>query len=133
MSEDSVRNDQSTAPGSPTPADVTPVTGTKSNGSGNGAAKPSRPSVVPLSFKDKQALQRAYMPFMKGGGLFLPTAQPYEMNEEIFLLVTLPGSKKSLPVPGTVVWQNPSTAATGKQCWRLTCSPWWEVHEIRAF
>ena len=88
-----------------------PVNGT----AGNGAGKGGRPSVVPLQFKDKESLQQAYMQFTKGGGLFLPTTVPYNMNEEIFLLVTLPGSKKSLPVPGKVVWQHPSTAAEGKQ------------------
>ena len=84
----------------------------KNSVQGNGA---SRPSVVPLNYVDKDSLQRAYMSFVKGGGLFLPTNLEYEMNEELFLLVTLPGSNKALPVPGTVVWQSPSSAADGRK------------------
>lgn len=82
------------------------------NAPGNGN---NRPSVIPLNYPDKDTLQRAFMSFVKGGGLFLPTNVPYEMNEEIFLLVSLPGSKKALPVPGTVVWQSPSSSADGRR------------------
>jgi type IV pilus assembly protein PilZ len=84
----------------------------QANAKGNGN---SRPSVVPLNYPDKDTLQRAYMSFVKGGGLFMPTNVSYEMNEEIFLLVSLPGSKKALPVPGTVVWQSPSSSADGRR------------------
>ena len=44
-----------------------------------------------------------------------PSPVSYQMNEEIFLLVTLPGSKKALPVPGIVVWQSPSSASDGRK------------------
>ena len=37
------------------------------------------------------------------------------MNEEIFLLVTLPESDKPIPVPGIVVWKTPAKAVDGKQ------------------
>lgn len=69
----------------------------------------SRPSVVPLEYKDRKSLQKAYMPFVKGGGLFVPTTTTYQMNEEVFLLVTLPDDGKPKPVPGVVVWQSPSS------------------------
>ena len=75
----------------------------------------NRPSVVSLNYPDKKALQRAYMSFLKGGGLFLPTLSQRDMNEEIFLLVTLPNARKPIPVPGTVVWKTPSGADDGKQ------------------
>ena len=68
----------------------------------------NRPAVVPLSYPDKKALHKAYMPFMKNGGLFLPTAQHYEMGDEIFLLVSLPDNNKAIPVPGSVVWRTPA-------------------------
>lgn len=78
----------------------------------NGA---SRPSVIPLTYPDKDSLQKAYMPFVKGGGLFLPTTSGYQLNEEIFLLVTLPDSKNSLPVPGQVIWQTPAGSVDGRR------------------
>lgn len=76
---------------------------------------PGRPSVISLSYPDKKSLQKAYMPFLKGGGLFLPTSTLRDMNEEIFLLVTLPESDKPIPVPGVVVWKSPAKAVDGKQ------------------
>ncbi len=93
--------------------------GTVNNSSGgrevNGKASSGaqRPSVVPLIYVDKDSLHRAYMPFFKSGGLFIPTSKSYPMNEEMFLLVTLPGSKNPLPVPGKVAWITPSGAADG--------------------
>jgi type IV pilus assembly protein PilZ len=96
--------------------------------SSNGAAKPngkngsdaasngaSRPAVVPLNYADKGSLHKSYMPFIKGGGLFMPTSNAYQMNDEIFLLVTLPGAKKAIPVPGKVVWISPSDSGDGKK------------------
>jgi type IV pilus assembly protein PilZ len=74
----------------------------------------SRPSVVSLNYPDRKSLQKAYMSFLKMGGLFLPTTTQRDMNEEIFLLVTLPQSEKPIPVPGTVVWKSPAGAVDGK-------------------
>jgi len=75
----------------------------------------SRPSVVSLNYPEKKALHKAFMPFLKGGGLFLPTTQKYELNDEIFLLVTLPDANKAIPVPGAVVWKTPPGAQDGRR------------------
>lgn len=87
----------------------------ESNGKESGAVPPSRPSVIPLTYPDKTSLYKAYISFTKGGGLFVPTTRGYQMNEEVFLLVTLPDSKKSLPVPGAVIWQTPPSAMDGRK------------------
>ena len=55
------------------------------------------------------------MPFAKGGGLFFPTTNSYEMNQEVFLLVTLPNGKDALPVPGMVVWRTPAGAMDSRR------------------
>jgi len=81
------------------------------NGKASNGAQ--RPSVVPLIYADKDSLHKAYMPFFKGGGLFIPTVKTYPMNDEVFLLVTLPGSKNALPVPGKVKWITPLGSADG--------------------
>ena len=75
----------------------------------------SRPSVIPLSYPDKNSLQKAYMPFTKGGGLFFSTSVKYQLKDEIFLIVTLPGADKGLPVAGSVVWITPSGAMDGRK------------------
>lgn len=74
------------------------------------AAGNARPSVIQLGYKDKTGLQRAYMAFVKGGGLFFPTTASYGINDEVFLLVRLPDSEKPISVPGIVVWQSPGGA-----------------------
>ena len=66
-----------------------------------------RPAVLSLTIKDKNALYAAYMPYLKGGGLFIPTSKPYRMGEEVFMLLTLLHEKEKLPVAGTVVWMTP--------------------------
>ena len=101
-------------PGKVTELESVKTGGNKKPGttSKNGA---NRPSVIPLIYPDKESLQQAYMPFLKGGGLFFPTKDVYPMSEEIFLLVTLPDTKNTLPVPGTVVWQTPGGAMDNRK------------------
>ena len=74
---------------------------------------PGLPPIVPLRFPDKDSLQKAYMNFLKTGGLFFSTTHNYRLQEEVFLLVTLPGGKKPVPLPGTVVWRSPSSSVDG--------------------
>jgi len=46
-------------------------------------------SVLSLTIRDKGSLHTSYMPFVKGGGLFIPTSRQYQMGEEVFMLLTL--------------------------------------------
>lgn len=69
-----------------------------------------RPGVLSLSIKERSALFAAYMPFIKGGGLFIPTTKQYRMGEEIFMLLTLMDDPAKLPVSGKVVWVTPAGA-----------------------
>lgn len=66
-----------------------------------------RPGVLSLSIKEKSALFAAYMPFIKGGGLFIPTNKHYKMGEDVFMLLTLMDDPAKLPVSGKVVWITP--------------------------
>ena len=66
-----------------------------------------RPTVLSLTIKDKSALYAAYMPFLKTGGLFVPTNKTYRMGEEVFMLLTLLEDQQKLPVAGRVVWITP--------------------------
>jgi type IV pilus assembly protein PilZ len=54
------------------------------------------------------------MPFIKNGGLFIPTAKPYKLGDEVFMLLTLMDSKEKLPVAGRVVWITPKGAQGNK-------------------
>jgi type IV pilus assembly protein PilZ len=80
------------------------------NAAVNDVAAPVRPGVLSLSIKERSALFAAYMPFIKGGGLFIPTNKSYKMGEEVFMLLTLMDDPARLPVSGKVVWLTPSGA-----------------------
>jgi len=67
----------------------------------------NRPTVLSLTIKDRSALYAAYMPFIKGGGLFIPTNRSYKIGEEVFMLLTLLDEREKLPVAGKVVWMTP--------------------------
>lgn len=84
------------------------------NAAVNEVAAPVRPGVLSLSIKEKSALFAAYMPFIKGGGLFIPTNKSYRMGEEVFMLLTLMDDPARLPVSGKVVWLTPSGAHGGR-------------------
>ncbi|MCA1979054.1 MAG: PilZ domain-containing protein [Thiobacillus sp.] len=73
-----------------------------------------RPGVLSLSIKEKSALFAAYMPFVKGGGLFIPTSKTYKMGEEVFMLLSLMEDPAKLPVSGKVIWISPSGAHGGR-------------------
>lgn len=73
-----------------------------------------RPGVLSLSIKEKSALFAAYMPFIKGGGLFIPTNKSYKMGEDVFMLLTLMDDAAKLPVSGKVVWVTPAGAHGGR-------------------
>ena len=66
-----------------------------------------RQGILSLAIKDRGALYNAYMPFVKGGGLFVPTAKKYNLADEVFILLTLMDEKDRLPVAGKVIWITP--------------------------
>ncbi len=70
----------------------------------------ARPSVLSLNINSKSALYAAYMPFIKRGGLFIPTTRHYVLGDEIFMLLTLMDEPAKLPIAGTVVWVTPAGA-----------------------
>ncbi len=69
-----------------------------------------RQGILSLAIKDKGALYNAYMPFVKGGGVFVPTTKRYNLGDEVFILLSLMDEKDRLPVAGKVVWITPTGA-----------------------
>ena len=68
----------------------------------------SRPGVLSLNIREKSALYAAYMSFLKGGGIFIPTNKSYRIGDEVFMLLSLLGDPNKLPVAGRVVWITPA-------------------------
>src|SRR5690606_8942253 len=75
-----------------------------------GTAGGARQGILSLAVKDKAQLYAAYMPYLKYGGIFVPTTKRYFLGDEVFLLLTLPESSERLPVAGKVVWVTPAGA-----------------------
>jgi type IV pilus assembly protein PilZ len=69
-----------------------------------------RQGILSLTIKDKSALYAAYMPFVQGGGLFIPTKKDYQLGEEVFMLLTLMDETEKIPVAGKIVWVTPPGA-----------------------
>ncbi len=78
------------------------------------ASAAPRPGVLSLSIKEKSALYAAYMPYLKGGGIFIPTNKPYRLGDEVFMLLSLMDDPNKLPVAGRVVWITPEGAQGNK-------------------
>lgn len=66
-----------------------------------------RQGILNLSIKDKGALYNAYMPFVKNGGLFVPTNKEYRIGDEVFILINLMEDQERIPIAGKVVWITP--------------------------
>jgi type IV pilus assembly protein PilZ len=66
--------------------------------------------ILSFAIKDKNALYAAYMPYVRNGGLFIPTSKEYRIGDEIFLLLRLMKEPERIPVAGKVVWVTPPGA-----------------------
>jgi type IV pilus assembly protein PilZ len=74
-----------------------------------------RAGMLSLSIKEKAALYAAYMPYLKNGGLFIPTARLHQMGDQVYMLLSLMEDPAKLPISGRVVWITPSGAQGSRQ------------------
>ena len=79
------------------------------------AASAPKPGVLSLAIKEKAALYAAYMPFVKGGGLFIPTNKSFKVSDEVFMLLSLLDDPVKLKVVGHVIWITPVTQGSRPQ------------------
>ena len=70
----------------------------------------ARPSVLSLNIKEKAALYAAYMPYLKTGGIFVPTHKSYTLGDEVYLLLSLMDDPAKFPIAGKVAWITPPGA-----------------------
>ncbi len=69
-----------------------------------------RNGILSLTIKDKSVLYAAYMPFIKHGGMFIPTNKNSRPGDEVFMLLNLMDEPEKIPVAGKVVWVTPRGA-----------------------
>ncbi|HAU06856.1 MAG TPA: pilus assembly protein PilZ [Gammaproteobacteria bacterium] len=69
-----------------------------------------KPGILPYHISDRATLYRSYMPYLKYGGLFVEIDKPYQLGDEIFLLLTLIDEPEKIPIAGEIVWVTPVNA-----------------------
>jgi type IV pilus assembly protein PilZ len=70
--------------------------------------------VLSLSISSRSALYAAYMPYLKNGGIFLPTVKNYALGDEVFMLLQLMDDPAKHPIQGKVAWITPAGAQRNK-------------------
>ena len=54
------------------------------------------------------------MPFLKNGGIFVPTTKAYQLGDDIYLILGLMDDSSKYPIAGKVVWVTPPGANNNK-------------------
>lgn len=67
-------------------------------------------NIVSVSLKDKTALHANYMPFIKGGGLYVATDKIFKFGDSIVISLQIASIAKKFAIPGKVVWLSPLQA-----------------------
>ena len=70
--------------------------------------------VLSINIREKAALYSAYMPFLAGGGIFVPTNRKYELGEEVFMLLSLMDNPQRIAIQGNVVWVTPEATEANR-------------------
>ena len=70
----------------------------------------NKPEPLEVTFESRSALCRAYMAFVRNGGVFVPTNRHCELGDDVNVTVTLYDSSGPVAVNGSVVWVTPNRA-----------------------
>lgn len=67
--------------------------------------QPPRPGgIINFPIRDISSLQACFMPFVLGGGLFVPSNRPVVLGDDVFVVTSLPESTERVPLTGKVIW-----------------------------
>lgn len=70
--------------------------------------------LIECIYKNEAELYQAYMPFVKGGGLFVRTKQHYPFGSRVKVMVQLPDNGEDYLVESKIVWMTPKGAQGNK-------------------
>lgn len=74
-----------------------------------------RSGILSLVLKDVESLYASYMPFVKNGGLFVPTRKDYLLGDEVFVLLELMDEPEKIPLTGKVIWVTPKGSSADRR------------------
>jgi len=66
--------------------------------------------ILKYLIKTQIELNLSYMPFIKGGGLFIPSHDKFQIGEPVTVELQLPGTDEIKMIEGLVVWITPINA-----------------------
>jgi len=74
-------------------------------------------TILKLPLNDVSALHSSYMPFVRGGAIFVPdkSTDKYKFGDEIIVSMHLKSTDKKLAIPGKVMWIAPKSCERGTQ------------------
>ena len=73
-------------------------------------------TILKLTLNDVAALHSSYMPFVRGGAIFVPTkSDVYSFGDEIIVSMHLKSTDKKLAIPGKVMWIAPESCERGTE------------------
>lgn len=79
-------------------------------------SEPVQRKILKLSLNDVAALHSSYMPFVRGGAIFVPTeSAEYKFGDEIIVSMHLKSTDKKLAIPGRVMWIAPESCERGTE------------------
>lgn len=68
--------------------------------------------ILSMTIRDIAELHSVYMPFIRNGGLFIPTSRSHQLGDEIIILLQIMEEPERVPVAGKVVWITPPQAGS---------------------
>ena len=73
-------------------------------------------TLLSLKLRDDAALHSSYMPFIRGGAIFVPSKNTdLSFGDEVVVSMHLESTNKKLAIPGKVVWIAPESCERGTQ------------------
>ncbi len=72
-------------------------------------------NVLELIISNKTSLHASYMPFLKGGGLFVPTEKDFNFGDEVIVVTNIAYLNKKIAIPGKVAWISSKSGANSQQ------------------
>jgi type IV pilus assembly protein PilZ len=79
--------------------------------------------VISLTLKGKSALYAAWMPQLKGGGLFMQSSKAHQLGDDVLLVLQFLDDPIKVPIVGKVAWINPPQAAGNRPAGVGVCLP----------
>ena len=67
----------------------------------------SKQPALTLTVANKEELYRAYMPWLRGGGIFVPTPHTVSLGTEVLVLLTVLDQGERFAFKGEVAWITP--------------------------